>query len=166
MIPCYIALGSNLGQPLQQLEAAQKALSSLPETTLESFSPIYHSPPMGPSDQPDYLNAVAKITTRLSPLQLLDALQSIELSQGRQRLRRWGERTLDLDLLLYGDELIEQPRLTVPHYGMKERAFVLYPLADIAPQLTLPCGTRLSELLRACDRGGLQRFVPQDSTES
>ena len=96
---------------------------------------------MGPQDQPDYINAVVKIQTRLTPIQLLDCTQAIELEQGRVRKdERWGPRTLDLDIILYGNEVIDSERLTIPHYGMKEREFVLYPLAEIAPSITLRVG--------------------------
>ncbi|WP_103270655.1 2-amino-4-hydroxy-6-hydroxymethyldihydropteridine diphosphokinase, partial [Vibrio vulnificus] len=119
-------------------------------------SQLYSSSPMGPQDQPDYINAVAAIETELTPLELLDCTQAIELEQGRVRKEeRWGPRTLDLDIILYGDEVIDSERLTVPHYGMKEREFVLYPLAEIAPNLTLPDGTELSQLLTIVDKNGL-----------
>ena len=111
MITAYIALGSNLNTPVEQLHAALKAISQLPNTHLVTTSSFYKSKPLGPQDQPDYVNAVAKIKTELSPLALLDELQRIENEQGRVRLRRWGERTLDLDILLYGNEIIQNERL-------------------------------------------------------
>ncbi|OYW91598.1 MAG: 2-amino-4-hydroxy-6-hydroxymethyldihydropteridine diphosphokinase, partial [Pseudomonadales bacterium 32-61-5] len=118
------------------------------------------SDPLGPADQPRYNNAVAALDTGLSPLQLLDALQAIELAQGRERKAdRWGPRTLDLDILLFGERLLDEPRLTVPHYHLHARAFVLYPLAEIAPQnLQLPDGRRLAELLSACPFEGIERL--------
>lgn len=153
---CYLGLGANLAQPLQQLELAVQALGQLPDSSLLAVSSFYGSKPMGPQDQPDYVNAVAQLQTRLSAEQLLDALQSIEQQQGRQRKdQRWGARTLDLDILLYGDEIIQTERLTVPHYGMKVREFVLYPLAEIAPQLQLPDGSLLSTLLAQVPANGL-----------
>lgn len=131
----YIGLGSNLADPAAQLQAAVTALTSLPGSTLIAVSSVYASLPLGPSDQPDYLNAVAALDTSLEPLQLLDHLQQIELQQGRQRkTERWGPRTLDLDILLYGDASIHSTHLQVPHPRMAERAFVLVPLAEIAPQ--------------------------------
>lgn len=142
----YIALGSNLNQPIKQLQAALSAMAALPNTQLEKVSAFYQSIPLGPQDQPDYVNAVACLTTALSPLSLLDQLQQIENEQGRVRVRRWGERTLDLDILLYADQVIRSERLTVPHYDMHNREFVIVPLYDIAPQLILPCGTPLATL--------------------
>lgn len=156
MIRAYIAIGSNLADPVAQANRAIAALKSLPNSKLVAVSQLYSSTPMGPQNQPDYINAVAEIQTELTPLQLLDCTQAIELEQGRVRKEeRWGPRTLDLDLLLYGNEVIESERLTIPHYGMKEREFVLYPLAEIAPNLTLPDGTRLADLLTQVERNGL-----------
>ncbi|WP_373602860.1 2-amino-4-hydroxy-6-hydroxymethyldihydropteridine diphosphokinase [Aggregatibacter sp. HMT-949] len=146
MAIAYIALGSNLHTPLEQLKRALNALAQLPQTQLMAVSSFYRSKPLGPQDQPDYLNAVVEISTALSPLALLDELQRIENEQGRVRLRRWGERTLDLDILLYGDEIIQTERLTVPHYDMHNREFVIVPLAEIAPNLILPNGQKLTEL--------------------
>ena len=146
MAIAYIALGSNLHTPLEQLKRALNALAQLPQTQLMAVSSFYRSKPLGPQDQPDYLNAAVEISTALSPLALLDELQRIENEQGRVRLRRWGERTLDLDILLYGDEIIQTERLTVPHYDMHNREFVIAPLAEIAPNLILPNGQKLAEL--------------------
>ncbi len=145
---CYIGLGSNLDTPLAQLRRALKALGDLPDCELLSVSRVYRSKPMGPQDQPDYLNAAALLRTCLEPVGLLDQLQSIERAQGRQRNRRWGERTLDLDLLLYGVRQMEHPRLKLPHPGLIERTFVLYPLKDLCPELVLPSGDSLESLLR------------------
>jgi len=167
----YIGLGSNLGDPQQQLKRACRALADLPHSHLRRCSPFYRSQPLPTGEtaghgvttepQPDYINAVAALETGLSPLELLDALQAIEQIQGRQRNgQRWRARTLDLDILLYGQEIITSPRLAVPHPGMAEREFVLYPLAQIAPQLVLPHGQRLSELLAKCPLRGLQRLYP------
>ncbi|EIE1226622.1 2-amino-4-hydroxy-6-hydroxymethyldihydropteridine diphosphokinase [Vibrio vulnificus] len=156
MITAYIAIGSNLADPVSQTKSAIEALKTLPKSRLLVASQLYSSTPMGPQDQPDYINAVAAIETELTPLELLDCTQAIELEQGRVRKeKRWGPRTLDLDIILYGDEVIDSERLTVPHYGMKEREFVLYPLAEIAPNLTLPDGTELSRLLTLVDKNGL-----------
>jgi len=114
---------------------------------------------MGPQDQPDYINAVVKIDTQLTPLELLDELQKIELSQGRVRKEnRWGPRTLDLDILLYGNKVIDNARLTIPHYGMKEREFVLYPLLELDNELRLPDGKALSQLTAYCNKNGLIRI--------
>ncbi|WP_354689060.1 2-amino-4-hydroxy-6-hydroxymethyldihydropteridine diphosphokinase [Aeromonas sp. 19NY04SH05-1] len=156
MSEVFVAIGSNLADPLGQARRAVSALAALPETELQQASSFYSSRPMGPADQPDYVNAVARLTTRLAPLALLDQLQKIELEQGRVRKdERWGPRTLDLDLLLYGDRVIKHERLIVPHYGMQEREFVLLPLAEIAPALVLPCGTPLAQLVARCPRNGL-----------
>ncbi|MFZ7108100.1 2-amino-4-hydroxy-6-hydroxymethyldihydropteridine diphosphokinase [Avibacterium avium] len=144
----YIALGSNLATPVQQLENALQALQQLPHSQLVAVSHFYQSKPLGPQDQPDYVNAVACLTTALAPLDLFDQLQRIEQEQGRVRLRRWGERTLDLDILLYGDEIIQSERLTVPHYDMQHREFVIVPLYDIAPNLTLPDGKNVADLVQ------------------
>ena len=146
MAIAYIALGSNLHTPREQLKRALNALAQLPQTQLMAVSSFYRSKPLGPQDQPDYLNAAVEISTALSPFALLDELQRIENEQGRVRLRRWGERTLDLDILLYGDEIIQTERLTVPHYDMHNREFVIVPLAEIAPNLILPNGQKLAEL--------------------
>ena len=155
----YIGLGSNLSTPLAQLRSALTAMAALPLTRLVAQSSFYVSDPLGPADQPRYVNAVAALDTELSPLALLDALQTIELEQGRTRkAERWGPRTLDLDILLFGERQLDSPRLTVPHYHMHARAFVLYPLAQIAPDLHLPDGRALSELLAACPFLGLERM--------
>ena len=156
---CYIGLGANLEQPVAQLQQAVQALKQLAHSTLVAVSGFYSSKPMGPQDQPDYVNAVAAIDTTLTPEQLLDALQQIEQQQGRKRkAERWGPRTLDLDILLYGNQVIATERLTVPHYGLRVREFVLYPLYEIAPQLNLPDGTVLSSLLAQVSQNGLQKL--------
>ncbi|GAK83550.1 2-amino-4-hydroxy-6-hydroxymethyldihydropteridine pyrophosphokinase [Vibrio ponticus] len=156
MITVYIAVGSNLADPVAQANAAIDALKLLPSSEFIQASQLYSSTPMGPQDQPDYINAVVAIKTQLTPLELLDCTQAIELEQGRVRKdERWGPRTLDLDIILYGNEVIDSERLIVPHYGMREREFVLYPLAEIAPNLTLPDGTELAQLLNQVDRNGL-----------
>lgn len=155
----YIGLGSNLAEPAEQLRQALAALQQLPRTCLAAVSSFYVSDSLLPG-QPRYSNAVAALDTELQPLQLLDALQAIELDQGRERVERWGPRTLDLDILLFGQRLINEPRLRVPHYQMHLRAFVLYPLAEIAADLELPDGRPLGELLAACPFEGLERLTP------
>ena len=144
----YIALGSNLNMPIQQLKLAIQAMADLPDTEIKKVSSLYQSQPLGPQDQPDYVNAVACLETGLSPLVLLDALQNIENGQGRIRLRRWGERTLDLDILLYDNQIIHNERLTVPHYDMQNREFVIVPLYEISPELILPDGVSLQQLVK------------------
>jgi len=153
----YIALGSNLGNPRQQLESALEALRNHAQLTLLGHSPWYRSKAIGPGQQADYLNGVAAIASELSAPEILAVLQAIELDHGRERGERWGPRTLDLDLLLYGDEEFESDELTLPHPRLTERNFVLYPLYDLAPALALPCGTSLESLLARCPREGLQR---------
>lgn len=147
MIQVYVALGANLSQPIEQLNNACQALLSIAADNSFFISPYYRSVPMGDVEQPDYVNAVAGFKTDLAPIELLDALQKIENQQGRLRTLRWGPRTLDLDLLLYGNQHINLPRLTVPHYGMKQRSFVLVPLFDLTPALILPDQTLLSSLI-------------------
>jgi 2-amino-4-hydroxy-6-hydroxymethyldihydropteridine diphosphokinase len=156
LITAYIGIGSNLDNPLAQVRQAQQALGSLPATCLMAISPWYRSKPVGgPSDQADYINGVACLQTRLTPHALLDALQHIELAQGRERKERWGARTLDLDILLYGDHIIEDERLQVPHPRLQQRSFVLAPLADIAPHLVLPNGCRVGSSLEQVGNAGL-----------
>ena len=160
MVQVYIALGSNLNTPTEQLNSALEAISSLPNTELKSVSGFYQSKPLGPQDQPDYVNAVAKIETELSPLALLDELQRIENEQGRVRLRRWGERTLDLDILLYGNEIIQNERLTIPHYDMHNREFVIVPLFEIASDLVLPNTQPLVDLVKQFDDHEMIKLNP------
>ncbi|RDH96029.1 2-amino-4-hydroxy-6-hydroxymethyldihydropteridine diphosphokinase [Pseudomonas fluorescens] len=156
----YIGMGSNLAEPAEQLRSAIQALAQLPDTQLVGVSAFYQSDSLLPG-QPRYTNAVAALDSRLAPLDLLDALQAIETGQGRERLERWGPRTLDLDILLFGDRLIDEPRLKVPHYHMQARAFVLYPLAELAPaDLHLADGRSLKDLLAACPFVGLERLPP------
>lgn len=159
----FIGLGSNLDQPAAQVRRALEALDRLPRTRLVAASPLYRSAPIGPLCQPDYINAVAELETGLAPHDLLASLHSIEAAQGRVRgPERWGPRTLDLDILLYGSLSLDDPRLTVPHPEMLHRAFVLYPLADLAADLVLPNGTGLSRLLQNVSRDGLERLAATD----
>jgi 2-amino-4-hydroxy-6-hydroxymethyldihydropteridine diphosphokinase len=145
----YIALGSNLASPLDQVNAAIAALGEIPESRVVALSSFYRTPPLGPQDQPDYLNAAVALETALSPEALLDNTQRIELQQGRVRkAERWGPRTLDLDIMLFGQQVLDTPRLTVPHYDMKNRGFMLWPLFEIAPELTFPDGTTLAAILK------------------
>ena len=154
----YIGMGSNLADPADQLRSAVQALAQLPDSRLIGVSAFYQSDSLLPG-QPRYTNAVAAIDSSLAPLDLLDALQAIELDQGRERQERWGPRTLDLDILLFGDRLIDEPRLKVPHYPMHARPFVLYPLAELAPaSLKLSDGRTLAQLLDDCPFIGLERI--------
>jgi len=138
-IGACIGVGANLGDPVAAVQSGIQALGKMPETRLGAISSLYRSPPMGPANQPDYINAVAAIETTLEPLALLSALQDVENRHGRVRDGvRWGPRALDLDILLYGDRQITEERLTVPHPGLPERAFVLYPLYEIDPWREVP----------------------------
>ncbi|WP_206483285.1 2-amino-4-hydroxy-6-hydroxymethyldihydropteridine diphosphokinase [Thalassotalea sp. G2M2-11] len=153
----YIGLGSNLSDPEQQIKQALHAISAMPDSELVKTSSLYFSRPMGPQDQPDYMNAVAKLHTQLTPLSVLDHLQAIENKAGRIRKEnRWGARVLDLDILLYDQELIENERLTVPHYGLKAREFVLIPLAEICDDLVLPDGDKIQTLASNIPANGLK----------
>lgn len=152
---CYIGLGSNLDNPVEQLKQAINELSTLGNCTLLVQSSLYQSSPMGPQDQPDFINAVVKLETTLSADELLIQLQAIEQQHERVRTQYWGPRTLDLDLLLYGNETINTGNLQVPHPGIPERGFVLYPLYEIAPDLEIPMGESgrqsLKELVTKCE---------------
>jgi 2-amino-4-hydroxy-6-hydroxymethyldihydropteridine diphosphokinase len=145
----YVGLGSNLDNSVHQVEQALRTLETLPATELKTHSTLYRSTPLGQQNQPDYINAVAVLHTELSPLALLDELQVIENQQGRVRKVRWGPRTLDLDMLLYDQKQLQSPRLTLPHPGLYERAFVLYPLYECAPDLVLPNGQWIYDLIRS-----------------
>lgn len=156
---CFIALGSNQDDPQAQVRRAFRELEQLPRSQLQACSSLYRSAPLGPQDQPAFINAVAMLDTRLSPHELLDALQAIEQRAGRVRkAERWGPRILDLDLLLYAEQMMDTPRLQVPHYHMHARSFVLYPLAELAADLIMPDGTPLQVLLDACPATGLERL--------
>lgn len=161
MSEVYIGLGSNLKQPKQQLKLARLALAEHPSITELDFSSLYSSPPLGAQDQPDYINAVMKIKTALPAIDLLRVLQAIETKQGRVRqAQRWSARTLDLDLLLYAEQRIENPDLQVPHKGLAERAFVLYPLQEIAPKdLAIPDQGSLEQVVARCDLNGLEKLA-------
>lgn len=155
---CYIGLGSNLENPAAQLQSALEHMQAIPGTTLIACSDFFSSAPVGPGQQPDYVNAVASLDTELDPEALLDALQAIENSHGRKRTLRWGARTLDLDILLFGAQQLDTARLQVPHPRMAERNFVLEPLAQLAPNLTMPDGTPLQTLLAQCPPNRLHRL--------
>lgn len=152
----YIGLGGNLDAPLTRLRAARTAIAALAGVREVACSSFYRSAPLGPSEQPDYMNAVMAVATTLAPLDLLQQLQAIETAFGRVRSgERWGPRTLDLDLLLYGDTLLDSERLTIPHPGLAHREFVLYPLQEIAPELLIPGLGPVADLVRDCPRRGL-----------
>jgi len=152
----FIGLGSNLQSPLQQLQQALSSIELIPHTRLLAVSPFYGSTAVGAGQQPDYVNAAALLTTRLTPLNLLDQLQAIEAGQGRVRgPEQWVPRTLDLDILLVDDQIIASERLTVPHPQISVRSFVLKPLLDLDSELVLPDGRPLAELLAALPEDGL-----------
>ena len=154
MAEVYIALGSNMDSPHSQLDSALEALAQHPRIDLIATSSRYQTPPIGPQ-QPDFINAATQLNTDLSPLDLLDALQTIEHQQNRVRSIHWGPRTLDLDILLYNNLVIESERLTIPHPRMRERGFVLVPLADLDAQLALPSGETVAQLLANCSQQGI-----------
>jgi 2-amino-4-hydroxy-6-hydroxymethyldihydropteridine diphosphokinase len=152
-IPAYVALGSNLAEPRAQIERAFSALGRIRDTQLLARSRLYASRPMGPQDQPEFVNAVAGLLTRLPAPELLAELQAIEKAMGRVPPSvRWGARLIDLDLLMHGPTRSSGPQLELPHPGIHERNFVLYPLADIAPTLLVPGHASVAELAR--QRGG------------
>lgn len=158
----YLALGANLNAPRKQIHAAVAALKALKDVEFVCVSHDYASKPMGPQDQPDYVNAVACVKTALEPEQLLDLTQAIELEHGRVRKEeRWGPRTLDIDILLFGNDVIDTPRLTVPHYGLTEREFVVYPLFEIAPTLVLPNNQSLADITKTLPLNDLQQLPQQ-----
>lgn len=155
----YVGLGSNLAAPVAQINSARTAIAAMAGVQELDFSSLYRSTPMGPQDQPDYINAVMAITTDLPPMALLRCLQTIENNHGRVRTgEQWGPRTLDLDILLYGDQKLDLPDLTVPHKGLADRTFVLYPLFEIAPQLVVPGKGRIADLVAKCPLSGLSRL--------
>lgn len=153
-VAAFVALGSNLGDPQARVQQGFAALATLPHTKLRARSRLYRTPPWGIVDQPDFVNAAACLATGLAPRALLDALLAIEAGAGRVRGVRNGPRTLDLDLLVYGDQIIATPDLTVPHPRLHERAFVLVPLADLAPDLDVPGQGRVADLLAHVDAAG------------
>ncbi len=161
MSQAWVGLGANLGRPQQTLEQALLALQSLPQTRLVAASPAYWTPPWGEPDQPEFLNAVACLETAQAPLDLLRLLLAVETGLGRRRDgARWGPRELDLDLLLFDAETRTEPELTLPHPRLHERAFVLVPLADLAPDLDIPGHGRVAELVDALPDEALDGIRP------
>jgi 2-amino-4-hydroxy-6-hydroxymethyldihydropteridine diphosphokinase len=152
----FVGLGSNLADPVAQLQRALDALAAIHSTRLVARSSLYRSAPWGRSDQPEFVNAVAKLQTWLDPRALLDALLAIEAAAGRIRAERWGPRILDLDLLLYGDRVIDEPGLHVPHPRLVERAFVLLPLAELAPDLVIAGVGSVAALRARIDADGVE----------
>ena len=160
----FISLGSNLQTPLRQVTQACNTLRQHRDIQLRRCSHWYRSQAVGPP-QPDYINGAAELDTSLAPEALLDELQAIEQQQQRERIQHWGPRTLDLDILLYGCDIIATERLTVPHPWMTKRNFVLQPLLDIAPQLVLPNGTSIASLLQTLGNKGLSKLQPGEDIE-
>jgi 2-amino-4-hydroxy-6-hydroxymethyldihydropteridine diphosphokinase len=154
----YVALGANLGDPVATIRAALGALANLPDSRVVQSSSLYRTAPVGDLEQPEFINAVVALETRLPPESLLDALLDIETRFGRIRATKNGPRTLDLDLLLYGNHQLDLPRLTLPHPRLHLRAFVLYPLAEIAPDLHLPGHGTISAWLPAVANQGIVRL--------
>jgi 2-amino-4-hydroxy-6-hydroxymethyldihydropteridine diphosphokinase len=154
--PAYVGVGSNLQDPRRQVSTACARLADLPRARLVLTSRLYASRPFGPVSQPDFVNAVAGLLTQLDPEELLRELRALESAMGRTAPReRWGPRIIDLDLLALGNERRSLPSLTLPHPGIVERNFVLYPLSDIAPDLELPGMGRVAELKRRVTNDGL-----------
>ena len=159
-VPAYVALGSNLDDPREQVERALAALAGLPDTRLVLRSSLYRTRPFGPVQQPDFVNAAAGLLTRLDPAGLLAQLKALEAQLGRERpVVRWGPRRIDLDLLVHSVARIAEPDLEVPHPGIADRAFVLVPLAEFAPDLVVPGRGRVRDLLARVDSTGLERLV-------
>jgi 2-amino-4-hydroxy-6-hydroxymethyldihydropteridine diphosphokinase len=161
-VVAYVGIGSNLHAPELQVRRAFEALAGLPSSRLVACSALYRTAPVGPRDQPDYVNAAACLETRLSAPDFLAALQQVERSRGRVRDgSRWGPRILDLDILLFGDLRVDRPGLHLPHPELANRAFALVPLADVAPaDLSVPGLGALAELLARCPRLGVERLEP------
>jgi 2-amino-4-hydroxy-6-hydroxymethyldihydropteridine diphosphokinase len=159
MTLAYVGLGSNIGEPRRQLQDALRELGALPQSRITATSGLYRSAPLGHLDQPDFLNAIAELDTGLAPGPLLDSLQEIEKRHGRERSFANAPRTLDLDLLLYGDRTMDTPRLTLPHPRMHERAFVLQPLLDLDAEISIPGKGRASALLTACGSQKIEKVA-------
>ena len=163
-IEAYIGIGSNLDGPVDQVRRAVDTLATIDGVSVTAVSSLYRNPPMGPVDQPDYVNAVAGLSTMLTPRALLARLQALEQAQGRVRDKRhrWGPRVLDLDILTYDDRTIVEPGLHIPHPGISERNFVLFPLFEIAPMISIPGLGLISELVRDRDSSTLEKIAEAD----
>ena len=153
--PAYVAIGSNLNQPRERVAEASAYLAALSATRLVARSSLYGARPMGPQNQPDYVNAAVGLLTRKAPHDMLDALLAIERRMGRIRERRWGPRLIDLDLVWMVGTGVDDPGLTLPHPGVSRRNFVLYPLSDIAPTLDIPGHGRVLDLKRELGGDGI-----------
>jgi len=164
-VTAFIGLGSNVGDPPAQIRRAMQTLAAMPDTRLVRGSSLYRNPPAGYLDQPEFVNAVAEIETRLAPRDLLEQLLAIERAHGRVRDFPNGPRTLDLDILLYGERTVREPKLTIPHPRMVERAFVLVPLAEIAPKTVLPGGARVADLVKNVDASALVKLGDDEALD-
>ncbi|MGB9429441.1 MAG: 2-amino-4-hydroxy-6-hydroxymethyldihydropteridine diphosphokinase [Gammaproteobacteria bacterium] len=164
-VRAYIGLGSNLDEPAAQLRRAFMELDRLPQTRVLARSHLYKSKPLGPQDQPDFCNAVAVIETQLEPLTLLRGLRDLEERHGRRRESEthWGPRTLDLDMLIYGELSMHTPQLTLPHPGVHQRSFALYPLAEVAPALVIPGHGPVQGLRDRCHSPSIEKY--EDSAD-
>lgn len=158
-VPAYVGVGSNMGDPKARVRDAFAALAGLPRTRLIARSRLYRTRPFGPVPQGDFINAVAGLLTQLDAVALLEGLRGIERDAGRVRNERWGPRTLDLDLLVFGSRQLQTPELTVPHPGIAERGFVLAPLHDVAPTLDVPGAGRVEVLLRRLADDGIAEVI-------
>ncbi|MEZ4784041.1 MAG: 2-amino-4-hydroxy-6-hydroxymethyldihydropteridine diphosphokinase [Candidatus Kapaibacterium sp.] len=158
-ILAWLGLGANLGDRAATIRRSLEAIGSLPETTLTQVSSLYLTPPLGPPDQPEYINCVAQIETTLPPLQLLQKLKAVEKSLGRKERERWREREIDIDILFYGDKIVQQESLQIPHPELQNRPFVLVPLAEITPELLHPIlKKKVAELLLLIDVEGVVKW--------
>ncbi len=157
LVRAYVGLGSNLADPIYQLRQAFAELDAIPDTSVVSISGLYRSAPVGPQNQADFINAAVSLDTQQSAINLLKHLLDIEQQHGRDRsVGRWGPRTLDLDLLLFGADILQEESLIVPHPAMHERSFVLIPLAEIAPEIIIPGRGKVDDLAQRCNREGIE----------
>jgi 2-amino-4-hydroxy-6-hydroxymethyldihydropteridine diphosphokinase len=163
--PAYVGIGSNLERPIEQVRRALDGLAGITLTRLERCSSLYRSEPLPSVQQPQYVNAVAALLTQLEVRPLFDALRALEVQLGRQPPReRWGPRIIDLDLLMYGQLTLQEPDLTLPHPGIVQRNFVLYPLRELAPELSVPGCGRVAMLAERVDRAGIWRLDDETRT--
>jgi len=162
--PAYVALGSNLAGPRRQVEAASEALAGIPDSRLVLRSGLWRSAPMGPQDQPAFVNAVAGLVTTATPRAFLESLKALERRLGKTKPEvRWGPRVIDLDLLAFGDLKLDEPGLTLPHPGLHQRNFVLYPLSEIAAELWVPGLARVHRLCERVSAAGIERLGARGS---
>lgn len=164
-VQCFIGIGSNLEEPVSQVNQALAELDAIPSCKLRGTSSLYQTAPIGPGKQAAYINAVAMLDCQLPATELLDQLQAIEHKHGRQRKVRWAPRTLDLDILLFGDQRIETERLQVPHREIFRRNFVLVPLAELVPQWVFPDGSNLPQRLQECPHNDIVKLSSPDLTQ-